>query len=158
MKSQLLILSLATTFLTLLATTASAQPEVIHVAKSTTTIATETLNLQKIQTKSSVQTTSGKAEIALARHLRKIGAKFYGAFWCGYCARQKSVFGQAALKSIRYIECDPRGVNPRTQLCRQVGIQGYPTWEIKGRFYRGYYSLEDIANISGYKGRRDFKY
>ena len=44
---------------------------------------------------------SGKAEIALAKHLSKTGAKMYGAFWCGHCANQKEVFGKEAFTERR---------------------------------------------------------
>jgi hypothetical protein len=150
MKNKTLLLSIAAT-LTLLATAAEVQakqPEIPLFRQSSDLVTT---------TKSGMKTTSGKAEIALAQHLRRIGAKFYGAFWCPYCTKQKEVFGNSAFKQIRYIECDPRGQNPRPNLCRQAGVRAYPTWVIKGQTYTGAYSSESLANISGYRGRRDFK-
>ncbi len=105
-----------------------------------------------------VTTTSGEAEIALAEHLTAIGAKFYGAFWCPHCYEQKQLFGQEAIKKINYLECDPNGVNPQTQACVDAEIQSYPTWEIKGEIYRGTQTLDNLARISGYEGKTDFKY
>ncbi len=105
-----------------------------------------------------ITTTSGPAEVALARHLQKIGAKKYGAYWCPHCQEQKQLFGQTAFAMINYIECDPQGKNSQSQLCRAAGITGYPTWEIQGELYPGRLSLERLADLSGYSGRRDFQY
>ena len=102
--------------------------------------------------------TSGSAEIALAKHLSKKGVKMHGAFWCGYCGRQKELFGQQAFAKIRYIECDPRGNNPNPQACNQAGVKGFPTWTFpNGQTFGGLTSLSDLANASGYAGPRNFK-
>jgi glutaredoxin len=100
-----------------------------------------------------VTTKSSISDIALARHLRKIGAKLYTAYWCPYCHYQKERFGEYAAQLLDVVECDRRGVNPQAQLCRQKGISGYPTWEINGKFYSGNRTLSDLAKISGYRGR-----
>jgi thiol-disulfide isomerase/thioredoxin len=105
-----------------------------------------------------ITTTSGESEIALAKHLTKIGGKMYGAFWCPHCYEQKQLFGKEAFKQINYIECDAQGVNPQTQLCRQAEIEGYPTWDIKGQRDAGTQSLDGLARISEYKGPKNFKY
>jgi hypothetical protein len=34
---------------------------------------------------------SSSQEIALAKQLKAIGAKMYGAFWCSHCFEQKQV-------------------------------------------------------------------
>jgi hypothetical protein len=105
-----------------------------------------------------ISNTSGSAEIALAIHLRKQGVKMYGAFWCGYCGRQKELFGQQAFAKIRYIECDPRGSNPNPQACNQAGVKGFPTWVFpNGQTFGGLTSLSALANASGYTGSRNFK-
>ncbi len=104
---------------------------------------------QTVQTKPAVT--------SLARHLKKIGAKMYGAYWCPHCNHQKEVFGEATFKSyVTYIECAEDGVNANPKLCRAKNITGYPTWEIKGKFYPGTQSLEELADLSGYKGSRAF--
>ena len=95
------------------------------------------------------------AELALARHLRAIDARMYGAYWCPYCSRQEDLFGNA-FSEINYIECDPRGENAQPQLCRSASVQGYPTWEINGQFYPGMRSLQELANLSGYRGSTNF--
>ena len=106
-----------------------------------------------------VTTTSGPAELALVRHLREIGAKEYGAYWCPHCHDQKMLFGKEAAALIDYIECDPRGQNSRAEICQAAGanIKGFPTWEIKGQFYSGTQSLEKLADLSGYTGPRNFQ-
>ncbi len=104
-----------------------------------------------------ITTTSGPAEIALARHLTEIGAKEYGAFWCPHCHDQKQLFGKQAFAIIDYVECDPKGKNPRPQLCEQAGIKGFPTWEINKTLYPGVQTLADLATTSGYQGPRSFK-
>lgn len=43
-----------------------------------------------------ITTSSGVAEIFLARHLAEIGAKKYGAYWCPHCHEQKEPFGLLA--------------------------------------------------------------
>jgi glutaredoxin len=99
-----------------------------------------------------VTTTSRVNEIALAKHLRKIGAKLYTAYWCPHCHHQKQRFGKEAVKHLEVIECDQRGVNPQTQLCRNKKVRAFPTWDINGKLYPGNHSLESIANFSKYRG------
>lgn len=105
-----------------------------------------------------ITTTSGESEIALAKHLTAIGAKEYGAFWCPHCYQQKQLFGKEASKELNYVECDPQGNNPQTQVCRDSGIKGFPTWEIKGQMVSGTQTLDKLAELSGYTGPKDFKY
>jgi hypothetical protein len=102
---------------------------------------------------------SGKSELALAAHLKKIGAKMYGAYWCSHCYEQKQLLGREAVKkSIRYVECAENGINPQVELCRAAGIQGFPTWDIKGEKYPGVRAPEELAKLSGYKGSQNFRY
>lgn len=105
-----------------------------------------------------ITTTSGPAEMALARHLKSVDAKFYGAYWCPYCHAQEELLGKAAFSEINYIECDPRGKNAQPDLCMAANIQGFPTWEINGKFYQGLQSLDELAEISGYQGNRNFQH
>jgi hypothetical protein len=66
------------------------------------------------------------------------------------------MFGKEATKSLEIIECDPNGKNSKPALCKREKITGYPTWIVKGHQYTGVQSLEALANISDYKGSRDF--
>jgi len=113
-----------------------------------------------------ITTTSGPAELQLARHLRDTGAKMYGAFWCPHCHDQKQLFGRQAVQDLPYVECDPNGANSQTALCEQVAAKvkqqtgkdfGYPTWDINGQFYLGTQALEDLSRASNYQGPRNFQ-
>ena len=102
-------------------------------------------------------TSSGTSEIALAQHLKIVGAKMYGSFTCDHCQAQKESFGKEAAGIINYIECNPQGKNARRDLCEAAKIEGTPTWEINGKFYQGEKSLQELADLSGYQGSREFK-
>lgn len=105
-----------------------------------------------------ITTSSGPSEIALARHLTEIGAKMYGAYWCPHCHDQKQLFGKEAFAQATYVECAPDGLNSQTALCRSHSeITGFPTWEINGQFYPGTRSLNELADLSGYQGPRNFR-
>ena len=85
---------------------------------------------------------------ALAKCLSKKGAKLYGAYWCGWCNRQKEIFGEAA-QHLPYIECSDRETRQMTPQCREAGITGLPTWEFEGQKSSGFKSLEELARLSG---------
>lgn len=112
-----------------------------------------------------VQDKSSESQIALAQHLKEVGATMYGAYWCSHCFDQKKLFGVEALSEMPYVECDSKGINPDTQLCatkfkeaeQQTKAQaGYPTWEINGKFYSGTQQLSELAKHSGYDGPQNF--
>ncbi|MEY2832450.1 MAG: hypothetical protein RLZZ574_1708 [Cyanobacteriota bacterium] len=103
-----------------------------------------------------ISTTSGASELGLAGHLKQIGAKMYGAFTCPHCQNQKQLFGKEAAAQLNYIECHPEGENSQTDRCMKANIQGFPTWEIKGKQYQGEKTLAELADLSGYRGDRNF--
>jgi uncharacterized membrane protein len=105
-----------------------------------------------------ITTTSGEAEIALAKHLTATGVKKYGAFWCPHCYEQKQLFGKEAFAEINYIECDPQGENPQREACLAAGIQSFPTWEIEGKLAPGTKTMAELAKLSKYAGNTKFKY
>ncbi|MBD3881575.1 vitamin K epoxide reductase family protein [Phormidium tenue FACHB-886] len=104
-----------------------------------------------------ITTTSGPAEIELARHLTSVGAKMYGAYWCPHCHDQKQLFGKQAAAQITYIECAPDGQNAQTQLCQDKKIEGFPSWEINGQLVAGTQTLQQLADLTNYQGSREFK-
>jgi uncharacterized membrane protein len=104
-----------------------------------------------------ITTTSTQAELALANHLKQVGAKMYGAYWCPHCHDQKQLFGKEAFRQVTYIECAPDGKNARPDLCQAAKIEGFPSWEVNGKLYPGTQSLEKLANASGYQGPRNFQ-
>ena len=81
--------------------------------------------------------------VALARHLRSSGARFYGVWWCTACREQKDLFGAAAA-GLPYVECS-RDAAP-------AGIEKYPTWDIAGRRLVGVQPLDTLAARSGFGG------
>jgi hypothetical protein len=49
------------------------------------------------------------------------------------------------------VECDPKGVNSRPDLCRQAGVKAYPTWVVDGQTREGVLSLDKLAELSRFK-------
>ena len=90
---------------------------------------------------------------ALANCLADKGIKEYGAFWCPNCANQKKLFGKSyeiIMDRGVYVECDPRGENPQSELCLEKKIDKYPTWEFPdGKVNVGVMSLEYLAFTAG---------
>ncbi|MBD1807363.1 vitamin K epoxide reductase family protein [Microcoleus sp. FACHB-SPT15] len=105
-----------------------------------------------------ITTTSGEAEIALARHLKQVGAKAFFAYWCPHCYEQKQLFGKEALSELNAIECAADGKNGQPQVCAEAGVKGFPSWQINGELTSGTKTLEELADLTGYQGIRNFKY
>lgn len=85
---------------------------------------------------------------ALAQCLTEKGVKFYGAFWCPHCVRQKKLFGASADK-LPYIECS-KPDNTQTEECKNAGIEGYPTWiNAQNERLSGELTFEQLAQFSG---------
>lgn len=68
------------------------------------------------------------------------------------CGDQKARFGSAA-SLIPYVECDPRGMGARPDLCAQHGIRRYPTWIVGTDRHESVLSLERLAEISNFRAR-----
>lgn len=85
----------------------------------------------------------------LAKHLTDSGAVIYGAWWGPRCADQKEMFGKA-FAYVNYVECDPKGQNANPQLCRDMGIKLFPTWDINGQRHEGVLSLSQLAALTGF--------
>ena len=84
----------------------------------------------------------------LAKCLSEKGAKFYGAYWCGWCNRQKEGFGEAA-QYLPYVECSDEETREMTPECQAAGISSFPTWEFDGEKKPGFKSPEELAELSG---------
>ena len=81
---------------------------------------------------------------SLARCLKASGAKFYGSVSCGYCTKQKAMFGNAA-GDLPYIEC-----TENQKACQDAGVTGYPTWVFgNGKRQSGAISLDQLQQLSG---------
>jgi len=91
-------------------------------------------------------------QIALAKHLKAIGSTIYEMEDCGWCEEQMNWFGEGS-QYIDQVYClGPEQVNPQPILCKTKGIEGMPTWEIKGEMYKGARALVEWAKLSGYDG------
>ncbi|MBI4692816.1 MAG: vitamin K epoxide reductase family protein [Gammaproteobacteria bacterium] len=87
---------------------------------------------------------------ALAGHLEKTGAKFYGAYWCPHCQQQKALFAAAA-KRLPYVECSPNGPGtPQATDCQVLEIRTYPTWIISGHRFERAMPPDQLAQLSGF--------
>lgn len=109
-----------------------------------------------------ITTTSGEAEIALAQHLAKVGAKEYIAYWCPHCHEQKLIFGKEAYQILKDsnvpVECAGDSPKGKPELCQAAKIQAFPTWIINGQSYSGVQNPAELAKITGYTGQTNFKY
>jgi uncharacterized membrane protein len=106
-----------------------------------------------------IKFTSDAAEIQLAEHLTKQGAKMYGSYWCPHCYEQKQLFGKQAWAKITYIECAEDAIeNPQPKVCQQANIQRFPTWIIDGKAEPQVKKLAKLAEMTNYRGSTSFKY
>jgi len=97
-----------------------------------------------------VRSSSSAADVALARHLKAVGAACYSAWWCPHCQDQREQFGKEAVEEGPFVECS---TERRTQLpiCRDRDVEGYPTWIINGQKYGGMRTLAELAEYSQFK-------
>lgn len=88
---------------------------------------------------------------ALAQHLERTDAKFYGASWCPTCREQKELFGAAA-DALPYVECSPGGRQGGIAFeCASAEIRNFPTWIIRGRRYEQLMQPDELASRSGFR-------
>ena len=88
---------------------------------------------------------------AFAKCLKDRGVKMYGAWWCPHCQDQKEKFG-ASFEFAPYIECGVKGdTSQKTQVCKDDGIQHYPTWQFPptGERVERVFELEDLSERTG---------
>jgi len=64
---------------------------------------------------------------SFAQCIKSSGAEFYGTFWCTHCQNQKKMFGSSK-QYLPYIECSTPDGRNQIQICKDKGIEGYPTW------------------------------
>ena len=68
-------------------------------------------------------------------------SKFYSIDGCGYCDRQKKELGISG-RSPLIVKCD----DPKNKkMCTKMN--GFPTWEIKGRLYPGFHTKKELNSI-----------
>lgn len=75
--------------------------------------------------------------------------KFYGSKYCGWCQKQRELFGEA-LQYIAYVECIDSETDQWSQECQDAGIDAVPTWQLPdGQMNPGYKTFEQLSEISG---------
>lgn len=72
--------------------------------------------------------------------LEKADFVIYGANWCGWTKQLVEMFGGFDMVKPIYIEC-----TEKEELCKEKGIEGYPTILIKGGQYQEARTFEKIA-------------
>ena len=98
-----------------------------------------------------VTSESTKESIALAKYLKNNGVVKYSAYWCPNCLDQSELFGKEAYKELNVVECARDGKNSQTKLCIDKKIEGFPSWEINGNIIIGVQSLQELAELTGFK-------
>lgn len=94
---------------------------------------------------------SSPNQLALVELLVRKGVLFYGAWWCGHCNHQKSLFGAEAASKLPYVECDKD--DPGRRRCQTAKIRAFPTWDYKGERREGVLELEELRIwVGGPKG------
>ena len=86
---------------------------------------------------------------SFAQCLSNKGVKMYGAWWCPHCKTQKDLFG-SSFKYVNYVECSTPDGNAQLQVCKDAGIEGYPTWEFADDSRKsGEISLDQLSLQTG---------
>ena len=95
-------------------------------------------------------TSSASAPLGnFAQCLSEKGVVMYGAYWCPHCQNQKEMFGNA-WNNIVYVECSLLNKGGQTQECKDLDINGYPTWEFSdGSRIEGEATFEQLAQKTG---------
>ena len=98
-------------------------------------------------------TESTAQTIKLAEQLNKVGAKFFGAYWCPACKEQMKLFGKQAGRDLNYVECGlPDKYPDQVNQCREAMIQSIPTWTQPGsKRLEGVQSIITLERWSGLK-------
>ena len=80
--------------------------------------------------------------------LAEKGAKFYGAFWCPHCQKQKAMFEGS--DKLPYVECSTPDAKGQLEVCTAAGVNSYPTWIFAdGSKLPGETPLETLAQKTG---------
>lgn len=85
-----------------------------------------------------------------AQCLKDKGVVFYGAFWCPHCQATKKMFGSAA-RLLPYVECSTPNGQEQLQVCKDKGVQSYPTWTFPNSTttLTGERTLKELSELSG---------
>ena len=86
--------------------------------------------------------------LSLFENLNAVNATLYVADNCKYCSQQAEILGETkdSLKTkINMVNCVQDGVFQES--CKNVDLQGFPTWECGGHMYTGAQSVDNLNNI-----------
>lgn len=84
-----------------------------------------------------------------AQCLTDKGVIFYGAFWCPHCQATKRMFGSSQ-RLLPYVECSTPNGQDQLQVCKDAGVQSYPTWVFPdGTRLNGERTLAELSSASG---------
>lgn len=120
---------------------ATSTPTVSQPATSMTSDSSSTPDLSQVNTKT--------PEAQLAMCMKDHGVKFFGAFWCPHCKKQKEEF-KDAVPLLPYVECSEANGNDQTPVCVENKIKSYPTWQFgDGTRLEGEQTLIALAEKSG---------
>ena len=81
----------------------------------------------------------------------------YSAYWCPHCHDQKQLFGEEATNFLTVIECAKDGKDSQYSLCQEKSIEGFPSWEINGEIFSGTRDLNELAEMTNYRGDINFE-
>jgi flagellar biosynthesis GTPase FlhF len=89
-----------------------------------------------------------ETKLSFANCLTNQGAVLYGAYWDSSTKKQKDYFGIDVAK-INYIECGvPNDYRAQAEICKEAGIQAYPTWIINSEKHMGIQELKQLATLT----------
>ncbi len=84
-----------------------------------------------------------------AQCLKDKGVIFYGAFWCPHCQATKRMFGSSQ-RLLPYTECSTPNGQDQLQVCKDAGVQSYPTWVFPdGTRLNGERTMAELSSASG---------
>ena len=82
-------------------------------------------------------------EIKLAKALAEKDCKFYTAYYCGWCTKQKNLLGKQAIELLNVIECHPNAYG--YQSC--AGISALPTLSVNGQTKVGFNDINQLKAL-----------
>ena len=70
----------------------------------------------------------------------------FAQFWCPHCQATNKMFGKSKAL-LPYVECSTPDGQSQTQICKDKGINGYPTWVFPdGSVLTGERTLQELAD------------
>lgn len=85
-----------------------------------------------------------RSDSNVLQQLIDAGSTFYGASWCGFTKKQLAELNitEVEPRGLDYVDCDNQ-----EELCASKGIEAFPTWQINGELFPGYYPPAKLAEL-----------